>query len=136
MPSRATAGPTGWTAVATTTNSSGPAATTPSLGGPGGNVLKGDLGQDTASYEWTTIGVSLNLADGFGEVLDPQLRPAIALVAEDELISIENVVGSAANDTIEGEWRRQPPRRRGGQRQRHGRRLAMTPSSPAWAGTR
>ena len=73
------------------------------LGGRGFNLLDGGAGQDTASYAWATDAVSVSLAAGFGEVLDPAAAPGDDPAARDDLLGIENVVGGAGNDTITGD---------------------------------
>jgi Ca2+-binding RTX toxin-like protein len=63
------------------------------VGGVGGDVLNGGTGSDTASYEDSAEGVFVNLATGTaggGEATG------------DTLFSIENLVGSAQNDTLTG----------------------------------
>ena len=73
------------------------------LGGRGFNLLDGGAGQDTASYAWATDAVSVSLAGGLGEVLDPAAAPGGDPAARDDLLGIENVVGGAGNDTILGD---------------------------------
>jgi Ca2+-binding RTX toxin-like protein len=62
------------------------------IGGSGGDELNGGSGIDTASYETATSAIALSLITGgtFGNA------------AGDRFISIENVRGSAFNDTISG----------------------------------
>uniref|UniRef100_UPI00313DC09B beta strand repeat-containing protein n=1 Tax=Inquilinus sp. OTU3971 TaxID=3043855 RepID=UPI00313DC09B len=62
-------------------------------GGAGADVLNGGGGSDTASYYVATVGVVVDLAAGTGSGGDAQ---------GDVLVSIENVNGSLANDTIIG----------------------------------
>jgi Ca2+-binding RTX toxin-like protein len=62
-------------------------------GGAGADRLDGGVGNDTASYYGGTIGVTVDLAAGTGTGGDAQ---------GDVLISIENVNGSHANDTLSG----------------------------------
>lgn len=63
------------------------------IGGTGNDTLNGGAGLDTASYETDTNGITANLF--FGTVTDGSGDT-------DTLISIENVSGSAFNDTLEG----------------------------------
>ncbi|WP_210285172.1 beta strand repeat-containing protein [Mesorhizobium neociceri] len=60
----------------------------------GADVLNGLTGSDTASYATSTSGVNVNLAAGTGSGGDSQ---------GDTLINIENLVGSAFNDVLEGD---------------------------------
>jgi Ca2+-binding RTX toxin-like protein len=64
------------------------------IGGAGSDILDGGAGTDTASYATSTAGVSVNLATGAVSGGD---------AAGDTLISIENVTGSAFNDTLTGD---------------------------------
>ena len=59
----------------------------------GADTLDGGLGTDTATYATSTAGVNVSLATGHGSGGDAQ---------GDTLINIENLTGSAFNDTLEG----------------------------------
>jgi Ca2+-binding RTX toxin-like protein len=63
------------------------------VGGANGDVLNGGSGSDTASYEGSAEGVIVNLATGLAAGGDAW---------GDRLISIENLTGSALNDTLTG----------------------------------
>jgi Ca2+-binding RTX toxin-like protein len=63
------------------------------IGGAGADSLTGGLGVDTASYAKSGSAVKVSLADGAGLGGDAQ---------GDTLASIENLVGSAFNDTLAG----------------------------------
>ena len=63
-------------------------------GGEGDDTLNGGAGSDTADYTAATTSVTVNLATG-GEVEDSHGD-------DDKLISIENVIGGGANDTLTG----------------------------------
>lgn len=63
-------------------------------GGDGADALHGGSGSDTASYEWAEDAVTVNLKNGKGSRGD---------AAGDTYESIENVVGSTANDKIRGD---------------------------------
>jgi Ca2+-binding RTX toxin-like protein len=63
------------------------------LGGSGTDVFAGGAGIDTLSYEQSDAGVTVNLAKGVGSGGD---------AAGDHLNSIENLTGSAHNDTLTG----------------------------------
>lgn len=63
------------------------------IGGPGADVLEGRGGIDTASYATSSAGVAVNLAAGTGSGGDAE---------GDELDTIENVIGSAFDDTLTG----------------------------------
>src|SRR5205085_420956 len=60
-------------------------------GGTGGDALGGGAGTDTADYTLSAAGVTVNLATGVGTGSDAQ---------GDTYTSIENVTGSAFNDTF------------------------------------
>ena len=62
-------------------------------GGAGADLLNGGEGSDTADYSTSSVGVNLNLATGAFSGGDAQ---------GDSLLSIENLTGSAFNDTIAG----------------------------------
>ena len=63
------------------------------LGETGSDVLDGGAGIDTADYSTSTAAVTLSLVAGTG----------VVGAETDTLIDIENVVGSAFNDTITGD---------------------------------
>ena len=64
------------------------------IGGPGGDMLKGGAGEDTISYEYSPMGVTLNLRSGSASGGDAE---------GDELgADIENVQGSMHDDDISG----------------------------------
>lgn len=63
-------------------------------GGAGDDLLNGGAGTDTADYSDDTAGVRVDLARG--EASGEQS-------GEDELVSIENVIGGAGNDTLIGD---------------------------------
>ena len=63
-------------------------------GGKGGDFLDGGDGSDTAHYEASAQGVSVNLFSGTGSDGDAQ---------GDQLVGIENVVGSQQADTLRGD---------------------------------
>ena len=63
------------------------------IGGEGHDTLDGGSGSDTASYEDATAGIVLRLS---GNYLPGETQ-------EDTLISIENIIGTAFNDRIEGD---------------------------------
>ena len=64
------------------------------IGGPGGDVLDGGVGIDRASYETAASGVTADL-------LAPWANSGDA--AGDSFVSIENLSGSAFNDTLSGD---------------------------------
>ena len=64
-------------------------------GGPGNDTLDGAAGNDTASYAGATAGVSVNLN------LGTQAQNTLG-AGTDTLRSIENLSGSAGNDTLTG----------------------------------
>ncbi|MFK0693189.1 beta strand repeat-containing protein, partial [Mesorhizobium sp. IMUNJ 23033] len=64
------------------------------VGLAGADILNGQTGSDTASYATSASGLNVNLAAGTGGGGDAQ---------GDTLISIENLVGSAFNDVLEGD---------------------------------
>jgi Ca2+-binding RTX toxin-like protein len=63
------------------------------IGGAGADQLLGSGGQDTARYDFSAAAVSVNLINGTGSAGD---------AAGDVLVGIENLVGSALNDTLLG----------------------------------
>ncbi|HMJ27636.1 MAG TPA: PQQ-dependent sugar dehydrogenase, partial [Xanthobacteraceae bacterium] len=63
-------------------------------GGPGADMLIGGPGMDTADYSASVAAVSVNLLTGLGSGGDAQ---------GDILGGIENIVGSAFNDTLTGD---------------------------------
>ncbi|WP_417624364.1 beta strand repeat-containing protein [Paremcibacter congregatus] len=63
-------------------------------GGAGGDVLSGGLGIDTVSYTASATGVLIDLESGTANLGDAQ---------GDTFVSIENVIGSAFNDTLVGD---------------------------------
>jgi Ca2+-binding RTX toxin-like protein len=63
-------------------------------GGAGGDRLDGGTGSDTASYASAGAAVTVNLTTGTGSVGDAQ---------GDVLVGIENLTGSAFNDTLIGD---------------------------------
>jgi Ca2+-binding RTX toxin-like protein len=63
-------------------------------GGGGADKLDGGLGSDTATYEFATAGVIANLAAPAGNSGE---------AAGDTYVSIENLTGSAFNDTLWGD---------------------------------
>jgi trimeric autotransporter adhesin len=63
------------------------------IGNGGADTLDGGVGTDTASYAASRSGVTVNLATGQGSGGDAQ---------GDRLINVENLVGSAFDDTLTG----------------------------------
>jgi Ca2+-binding RTX toxin-like protein len=63
-------------------------------GGPGADKLNGRDGNDTASYEFSSAGVTVNLATNVNTGADAQ---------GDHLSSIENILGSSWNDKLTGD---------------------------------
>ncbi|VDC32998.1 Hint domain-containing protein [Pseudogemmobacter humi] len=63
------------------------------IGGAGSDRLDGGAGIDTVDYSGSTSGVNVNLSTGSG---------SSGHAAGDTYVSIENVIGSAYNDTIVG----------------------------------
>ena len=63
-------------------------------GGAGNDALDGGDGTDTASYAQATGSVTVNLSTG----------TATGAAGNDTLTSIENVVGSAYDDLLIGDW--------------------------------
>ena len=62
-------------------------------GGGGVDIIQGGLGSDTASYEHSDLGIQINLSTGVARGGD---------AAGDQLSEIENLRGSAHNDTLVG----------------------------------
>jgi Ca2+-binding RTX toxin-like protein len=67
-------------------------------GGTGGDVLDGGAGKDTAVYDNSLAGVSVNLRFGATSLLNSRFSDA----AGDSLISIENIDGSRFSDVLVG----------------------------------
>ncbi len=63
------------------------------IGGTGADILDGGDGIDTASYESSALGVSVNLTSGATQFGDAE---------GDALVSIENLIGSAHKDWLYG----------------------------------
>ena len=63
-------------------------------GGAGNDTLNGGAGIDTASYEYETVGVTVNLATTSAQTIQGTQK--------DTLSSIENLTGSNYNDTLKG----------------------------------
>ncbi|MGO4129098.1 calcium-binding protein [Inquilinus sp. YAF38] len=63
------------------------------VGGAGADVLNGEAGLDTASYAGSAAGVTVNLTTGSATGGDAQ---------GDTFISVQNLIGSAANDVLTG----------------------------------
>ena len=64
------------------------------IGGPGADALSGDAGTDTASYARSSTAVTVNLSDGTTSGGDAE---------GDSFTSIENLSGSAFDDTLIGD---------------------------------
>ena len=64
------------------------------IGGPGADALGGDAGLDTASYAGSSTAVTVNLSDGTATGGDAE---------GDTFTSIENLTGSAFDDTLIGD---------------------------------
>ena len=64
------------------------------IGGKGNNIMNGGTGIDTADYSASTMAVNVHLASA--------VIQAVNSVESDTLSAIENVVGSAYNDTLIG----------------------------------
>ena len=64
------------------------------VGGPGGDTLIGGTGKDTASYQEATTGVTASLANAKANTGEAK---------GDSYSSIENLTGSAKNDTLTGD---------------------------------
>ncbi|MCU4181742.1 metallophosphoesterase [Bosea sp. BH3] len=64
------------------------------IGGADDDLLDGGDGIDTADYSGDTAGVTVNLAEGYAEGDE---------AGSDELVSIENVIGGAGDDTLIGD---------------------------------
>jgi Ca2+-binding RTX toxin-like protein len=63
------------------------------IGGAGADMLDGGSDTDTASYAASNFGINVSLATGLGRAGDAE---------GDTLINIENLTGSAYDDTLEG----------------------------------
>jgi Ca2+-binding RTX toxin-like protein len=63
------------------------------VGGAGADILDGGAGVDTASYADSAVGVTVNLTTGSATGGDAQ---------GDTFISVQNLIGSAANDVLTG----------------------------------
>jgi Ca2+-binding RTX toxin-like protein len=63
-------------------------------GGAGADILQGSWGVDTADYSTSADGVNVSIASGIGSGGDAE---------GDTLLAIENVLGSAVNDTLTGD---------------------------------
>jgi Ca2+-binding RTX toxin-like protein len=61
-------------------------------GGMGNDTLDGGVGTDTVSYAWATSGISVDLWTGVNA----------GVAADDVLTNIENIIGTAYNDTFGG----------------------------------
>ncbi len=66
------------------------------VGGMGSDTLTGGAGNDTASYAGESDAMFIDLATGSAR------RGAAAAPVEDALVTIENVIGGAGNDSITG----------------------------------
>ena len=64
------------------------------IGGAGGDSLDGGTGADTADYSASSAGVTVNLTAGTGTGGDAQ---------GDTLVNVENLIGSAFDDTFVGD---------------------------------
>jgi len=64
------------------------------IGGAGGDVLNGGAGADTASYEASAASVFIDLQSGIAAGGD---------ALSDTLSTVENIIGSAFNDTLNGD---------------------------------
>ena len=64
-------------------------------GGAGNDFLSGGVGSDTADYSASGAGVNVNLSDTLAE--------SGGDAAGDTLAGIENIIGSASNDTLTGD---------------------------------
>ena len=64
------------------------------MGGAGNDILHGERGIDTADFSDGTAGVTVNLFDEIAISTD---------LGQDRLYEIENVIGSAGNDLIDGD---------------------------------
>lgn len=78
-------------------------------GGAGDDLIDGAEGVDTVSYFSARFGVEVNLspdpvrpAHGFARLWDTNAEAEALLVEEDELRSIESVIGTAFDDVIRG----------------------------------
>jgi Ca2+-binding RTX toxin-like protein len=64
------------------------------IAGDGGDIIDGGSGSDTSSYQNSTAAVSINLAAG---------SASGGYAQYEQLTSIENLIGSAYNDTLTGD---------------------------------
>jgi Ca2+-binding RTX toxin-like protein len=64
-------------------------------GGSGADVLNGGADTDTVSYSWSPTGVYASLREGHGWEGDAE---------GDTYLWVENLIGSAYGDTLEGDW--------------------------------
>ena len=84
-------------------------------GGPGADMLKGGKGIDTISYEYSPMGVTINLNDGTaiggdadGDVLDEDIENVRGSMHDDTLTGTDDATngnslwGLAGNDTLSG----------------------------------
>ena len=84
-------------------------------GGPGADMLKGGKGTDTISYEYSPMGVTINLNDGTaiggdadGDVLDEDIENVRGSMHDDTLTGTDDATngnslwGLAGNDTLSG----------------------------------
>ena len=67
-------------------------------GGAGRDILRGDAGADTASFASSMRGVHVDLLNGLAQIIQ-----AGGVVEFDELIDIENALGSNQGDTLIGD---------------------------------
>ncbi|RZL45248.1 MAG: hypothetical protein EOP74_01850 [Variovorax sp.] len=77
-------------------NASGNAADNLFYAGTGDNVIDGAGGIDTVSYQWANAAVSVNLSNTSAQAAGGSGR--------DTLLNIENLTGSAFDDTLEGNF--------------------------------
>jgi len=67
-------------------------------GSPGGDTLDGGEGTDTVDYSANGYGVRINLGAGTAS----QLEAGGGVASNDTLVSIENAIGTAYDDTLAG----------------------------------
>ena len=94
-------------------------------GGPGNNLLTGGPGANTAVYAGSDAAVTVNLLEGTASGGDAE---------GDTLSSIENLTGSAHDDTFTGDASRNVLE--GGPRRRCGRHRAPAQPESLWRGRR